>query len=453
MKDRDALRRILPREIVRMVGIGGLAVGFWWGKTAFEYQSWVSEQANEIYAATYPSQDDELPKLPEFLEKRAGWAIKESLNDLRRERLATIKKEMFGFPADHDQLLLFFGLGGLFVAGGSLTLAPGSFIDVTKGKNTLPEQNPSFPNAVRLLRQEWGDEPPDEEERKRLEAAIGFLPPVGGKVMTQADINQGKTHPRPLSPTLTAEEQVAYLIQNQQQLGERYIYQMTVQGLLPDRFKYAALALILTNPHQNDWSQNMFVAPWGTVAPLVHDGGNVQTDFTSRWQGVSGRTDFLMRVVTTFHPDLEKVDIDSRDDLQRAQMEIMERGHLLLQAKAYQRLALALHCFLGTAPDHIGEDKRKTLASYWGYFQEQMEKLLAVSGTARVAEVPWFADVPLANRLGAGRYEADWPPVRRHLIHLEEVRWQHPEMIRETAHLLAHVTNLVDQEIGLISQQ
>lgn len=265
----------------------------------------------------------------------------------------------------------------------------------------------------------------------------------------------------PLEPSLTAEQQVSKVSKMRQrnELGETYIHQLSVQGRLPDRFKYAALALILNSPYQNDWERPFFEAPWGTVGPLMHDGGTVDVGYNPVWKNVNGRTDFLQRIANTYEPQLERLErLDikevvrfSGDQLARARAEQEERNRLLIESRAYQRLALALHCAVGTAPKAIPKEIRVKLGQSWSELEERMKALLSEYGILGAAEVEWFSEKPVYVGWVEYRHEAYWRwQFADELDKLEKVKEKNSELPGKPTELLTDIADQIDQEIGLL---
>lgn len=289
------------------------------------------------------------------------------------------------------------------------------------------------------------------------------MPPVGGKIPLIWQGLKMFSAVRRLDPSLTAEQQASRVVEMRQrnELGEVYVHQLTVQGRLPDKFKYAALAIILNSPYQNDWRKPFFEAPWGKVAPLIHDGGKVNVDYNPVWKDVSGRTDFLQRASETHEPkleELESLDIKevgrlSVDKLARARAEQEERNRLLIEARAYQRLALSLHCYVGTAPDTIPDEIQFKLAQSWNEFEDKMNLLLSHYKITGVAKVRWFNLFSEEKSKWYGkRREADWAPIQHQLIALEKVREKNPELRGKVTELLIDSADQIDRKLGLLPE-
>jgi len=296
-----------------------------------------------------------------------------------------------------------------------------------------------------------------------------FLPPEGGKLLVVEHKDRTWSTGRPLSPFWTAEDHADYLAQERQagRLGRAYVHQMTVQGRLPDEFKYVAVALVLNSPYFQDWNDPFFSADWGKVAPLIHDGGLVETKFNPLWGHVKGRTDYLQRVAVVYEPKISELErlpeADLRNRLRadpelkkRYELEQMERDRLFIEARAYQRLALALHAKLGTAPAAIPEEIRDRLTARWGNFKRKMDGLLGEVELARLVGVPWFLDAPRPlSGIGDDRHEAPWQPIKEELLKANELLEKDPLLangIRATiTALLKTAADDIDQDIGLPS--
>lgn len=315
-------------------------------------------------------------------------------------------------------------------------------------------------NALLTIRPDWKEKTPTNEELMKFCRGLSYLPPVGGKIPLIIKGGKADTDVKKIDPSLTAEQQSKQVIEMRQknELGDAYVHQLTVQGRLPDRFKFAAIALILNSPYGNDWVHPSFQAPWGQVAPLVHDGGNVRQNMGPLWHKVKGRTDFLERTVRVYATELEQNEtldvtkIAHLPNLSNLQKEQAERNRLVIEVKAYQRLALAAHAMGGTAPQRIPQDMRVQLAEEWKRFEVELSSILNQYGINGVAGVKWFRDNPV--NLGEGwpglRYEAAWEPIRAELIRLESAKKSNPEIQKKVSGLLVTATNSIDKVIGLL---
>lgn len=269
---------------------------------------------------------------------------------------------------------------------------------------------------------------PDE-----LLARILILPPVGSKISFN-----GQKRIEIIDPAFSAEHETERVMSEVKERGfkDGFIHQLTVQGRLPDEFKYAGLALILASPHPDDWHKTFYNVPWGKTSPLIHDGGKVRKEFNPIWRNVDGRTDFIRRIVW----------VDQLGLLEE------ETVRMRRDARFYQRLGLSLHAHIGTAPSAISEDIRTQLSTEWQNFRDKMNIVLNEYEINGVAEVPWFNNEP--RKLWDNfppRYEADWEPIQQQLFHLETVKGEYPEVQERISGLLRASTNRIDDILGLTS--
>ncbi len=314
-------------------------------------------------------------------------------------------------------------------------------------------------SALFALRPEWAHGLPAKEKLQELAESVRWLPPIGGKIPL---VIEGLPLFE-LPPSWTAEEQTLLLVELRREgfLGTiGYVHQLTIQGRLPDPFKAVALALILASPYDHDWQEPFFEAPWGKIAPLIHDGGSPNVSINPAWHSMKGRTDFLQRLAQVHQCNLETLESMKDEEqlavfshdvelLERYDREKAERSRLLLETRAYQRLALALHSDLGTMPADMPPPLRWRLVARWKLFTEHFTRLLASIGAASALRTPWFTNSPRQIEWLEERHEAPWPAICRDLIKLEELRTRHPEIRIAAIHLLAQATEWVDQELGL----
>ncbi len=318
-------------------------------------------------------------------------------------------------------------------------------------------------HAMLAFHPTWVTAYPSAAEFAAFRQRVAWLPPFGGKIPLTIE---GRV-PKLLRPSWSAEEQVEKLLQLRQrgQLGRGYVHQVSVQGRLPDDFKYVALALVISSPYPHDWMAPFFEAPWGKVAPLIHDGGMVQVGLNPLWQGVPGRTDFLQRVVMVYEPALEQLErLSEAEQLQRLtedprliehyHRECEERVRLVREAKAYQRLALALHAAAGTAPNAMPEAMREKLEGHWHRFRERMDNLLGEFDVRDAADIRWFTEQ--ARRLDgwfSPRHEADWEPIQQRLVRLEAIKKQYPPLRSHVIQLLQQATEAIDRDLGFVQSR
>lgn len=352
-----------------------------------------------------------------------------------------LKRDTSGYPAIPEEVLKYWE-----------SIEGRSIYSVFNEKYDKP-----FDQALSIIHHKWAEIPPSQHDLDTFRKAVFYLPPVGGKIPLVID---GKSPVGLLKPTLSVEQQSRNLLdlREAKKLGRAYVHQISVQGRLPDRFKYCALALILDSPYANNWSIPFYKAPWGEIAPLVHDGGNFDLRLNPLWEGIEGRTDFLQRVDLVFESNLErfaqlqreKINELPYDQAIRVRIEELERKRIALELKAYQRLALALHSQQGTAPYAIPRGMRSQLALSWDNFERKIDLLLREYNIHLVAEVSWILNsARKVKGFAQPRLEADWPPIQDALTQLEEVRQQYPELRHEVAVLLRNASERIDEIIGL----
>jgi len=332
----------------------------------------------------------------------------------------------------------------------------------------MRRQNPLFsslpPAAIKAIATHFGDNKHSLAptfSREWLEKRF-WMPPIGGKIAIKPD-HRDKAQITLMCPGLTPEELLVELRRYRAQgvLSEHYIQQLTVQGRLPDEFKYAAMALIMSSPHPHQWKEVHYDAPWGRVSPLIHDGGNTAMDVNPLWNDVYGRTDFLHRIARVFEPNKSAIDAMSEVEqlnwisadtsrLDRYHFEQREEERFLLEAHAYQALALALHAKLGTAPSAIPAEIREKLSIRWQEFRHQLETLLGAHDLKHILDVPWFYEhsAPLWSSQGP-RHEADWPLIHDKLELLEQARRKIPHLQKNAVLLLIQITRDIHDDLGL----
>lgn len=315
-------------------------------------------------------------------------------------------------------------------------------------------------DALLSLRPDWKENSPTKEELIKFCRGLSYLPPVGGKIPLIMKVGEKPDIDiKKFDPSLTAEQQSEKVITMRQknELGDGYVHELTVQGRLPDSFKYAAIALILNGPYKIDWTKPFFEAPWGKTVPLIHDGGNVEQNISPVWRKVKGRTDFLERRARVHAPKLERNENLKNEEVVKLQnltelhKEQEERNRLVLEAKAYQRLALALHAQTGTAPKKIPQDIQSQLSGEWMQFQKRLDDLLIYYDIKGVATIPWFRQKPMLLYGWPGeRYEEHWQPIQQELIRVNEVKESHPEIRTHVTRLLSETTDRIDEIIGIL---
>jgi len=299
-------------------------------------------------------------------------------------------------------------------------------------------------------------DPPSKEQIEAFLKKIFYLPPVGHKVT----LEKNSLNPSALDPSLTADEKVEEIIKFRQEgkLDNAYVHQLTVQGKLPDEFKYAALALIINSTYRSDWNKPFYEEPWGKVAPLVHDGGTVD-HINPLWRS-EGRTDFIQRVATVHEPELEDIEQYatpqlaaqfSPEDLANAVLEQEERRRLILEFNFYQRAAFALHAKIGTLPNAVPPDVARKGMLEWKSFVKDMDDILNSYDASKVAKPRWFTRLPRIVDRGwvDSRYEGDYGPIRETLTFLEEVKSKNPSLRRDVNLLMRKTVSSIDNAIGI----
>lgn len=298
-------------------------------------------------------------------------------------------------------------------------------------------------------------DPPSKEQIAAFLKRIFYLPPVGGKVT----LEKNSLLPTPLFPALTADEKVDEIIKFRQnkELDSTYVHQLTVQGKLPDEFKYAALALIINSTYRSDWKKPFYEAHWAKVAPLVHGGGRVR-NINPLWRA-RGRTDFLQRVATVHEPELENMEQYatpqlatqfSSEDLANAVLEQEEKRRLILEVNFYQRAAFALHAKIGGLPNMVPQDVAMKGMKEWNVFVKTMKDILDSYGANDITRPRWFTRIPrMLPSWGAFRHEGDYKPIQEALTSLEEIKSKNPSLRREVNSLMIKTTSSIDNAIGI----
>lgn len=363
----------------------------------------------------------------------------------------------FYFGYSTDPLLYVPGIvlngAGFFLSG-----EPISHKLIEKVAGIKPSKE-AYPIAESKISKLYGSEQKDSLPKGQIESflkKIFYLPPVGGKVT----LERGSLRPTPLFPALTADEKVEEIIRFRQnrELDDAYVHQLTVQGALPDEFKYTALALITNSTYRNDWRKPFYEAPWGKVAPLVHGGGG-ENPINPFWS-IRGRTDFIQRVAEVHEPELETMEQYgstpeltaqfSAKALDNAVLEQEERRRLILDINFYQRSAFALHAKTGTVPDIVPPDVAKVGRETWGDFVKDMRNILSSYGGGDIVKPRWFTRIPrLLPSWGLVRYETNYKPVQEALISLEEIKSKNPSLRREVNLLMNKTVSAIDNAIGI----
>jgi len=351
-----------------------------------------------------------------------------------------------------------FLLGGVFPAGIGGGLILGKV--VTKAIDPDPPiHKRAYQVAISEVSKAYESQqenPPSKEQIETLLKKIFYLPPVGGKIT----LERNSLRPTPLFPALTADEKVEEIIKFRQnkELDRAYVHQLTVQGRLPDEFKYAALALIINSTYRSDWSKPFYEADWAKVAPLIHGGGRV-TDVNPLWRS-KGRTDFIQRVATVYEPELENMEQYastpqlatqfSSEALDNAVLEQEERRRLILEFNFYQRAAFALHAKIGTVPNAVPPDVAENAMQTWESFVKGMDNILNSYDASKITKPRWFTRAPrMFLSWGEFRYEGNYGPIREALMSLEEIKSKNPSLRREVNLLMTKTVSSIDNAIGI----
>ena len=362
-------------------------------------------------------------------------------------------------PIKNEESSVFIkGMGSLFI------FYLGLLVGVNGGWKQLKETENNRVNLAKIFTRALDAKFPNWQQNQDFQltspqetmlAGRLFLPPVGGKIAPLMDSKL-----EIMQPTFTVEEQIEKIGKRRREgkLGPVYVLQMTVQGRLPDDFKFAALGLILRSPWITDWKQPFYSAPWGRIAPLVHDGGRVNTNLNPLWKKVWGRTDFLHRIVKVSVSDLEKLEALTTEEksklpvdvLAAARQEQLEKERLVQDEEFFQAAALSCHAKNGTAPKQIPENTRRELGEVWQTYASSIKSLLSSLGADGVCQERWLLDKPRRVQNWPGkRYEAEWLPIQEQLINLENARAKHPQLQEAVSNILRDTTGKVYRIIGL----
>jgi len=324
------------------------------------------------------------------------------------------------------------------------------------GINPYREAYPIAESKISKLYESEQKDSPSKEQIESFLKKIFYLPPVGGKITLESN----SLRPTPLFPALTADEKVEEVIKFRQnkELDEAYVHQLTVQGKLPDAFKYAALALIINSTYRSDWKKPFYEADWAKVAPLIHGGGHVN-NINPLWRS-GGRTDFLQRVATVYEPELEDIERYAStpqlvtqfplETLDNAVLEQEERRRLILDINFYQRGAFALHAKIGTLPDVVPPDIARKARETWEDFVKNMKSILNSYGGGDIVKPRWFTRIPRPlPSWGLIRYEASYKRIQEALTSLEEIKSKNPSLRQEVNLLMAKTVSSIDNAIGI----
>lgn len=340
-------------------------------------------------------------------------------------------------------------IGGMLLIMGSIGIAPlGMYI---RRKLKLPMGNIHAIDSdrqiaselIRLLPEQTFELPMTKEKKKRMKECIDTflnLPPIGLKLI-EIDAKKRFTN-HALPPEFTAERLYETLEKLEPVNKDVQIYHYAVQGRLPDEFKYAALTMILNSPYsKDDWRQAYYNAHWGSVGPMVHDGGNYNQRKNKKWSHVSGRTDFLNGVRVVLTGDDEKSTIVNH----------AEDYRLLNEARFMQRAALCLHAKAGTAPKSLGKEKSEALTLIWDKHVKGMQKLLLSLGVESFDTTRWFIEEPRdVEGWPTKRYEAEFEPIADSLNEIDAKRkGNETDIMAVMSTAMRNLVVSVDEVIGL----
>jgi hypothetical protein len=311
----------------------------------------------------------------------------------------------------------------------------------TGGEIDSGDKTERLKQALIAVNPQWIDNEPTDEEIEDFVRICRYYPPIGGKTGdSYSDKSITTSEPQYLAE-VHAKKAIRY--KNNHLARNIMVHQMTVQGRLGDRFKHAALVLILNNPYPVDWNKPAFNAYWAQVAPLVHDGGRVDRQLNRSWKYVKGRTDMISQTAVKFNAS-------TPDSVGSAANEAEDK-RILQEAIFYQRAALAFHAFSRTAPPDMPFPMRKELAREWLTFENRVSLLLQEYDLADVLSPKWFLKIPRYKSWPKPfRREAPYEPVKRKLNRLEEVHEEHLWELRERSSLMmGQLVAAVDHITGL----
>ncbi|MBI2011237.1 hypothetical protein HYS91_00565 [Candidatus Daviesbacteria bacterium] len=223
---------------------------------------------------------------------------------------------------------------------------------------------------------------------------MNYLPPLGGKLSVKIG---KKEELRILSARTTALEHAEDALSLLGEYGtvDDVMHQLTVQGRLPDAFKYSAIGLLLTGTYLNNWEEPFFDKPWARFAPLVHDGGRTWRSLNPHWKNVDGRTDFIERLPRVVEPEglvIKEHEGSAviREQENKYNLVEVNRESLKFRASVYQLLGLVCHAFFDSAPSVVNDDLRKRLATQWETYQRKIHILLEDYNISGVANIPYY---------------------------------------------------------------
>jgi hypothetical protein len=285
---------------------------------------------------------------------------------------------------------------------------------------------------------------PKKKAIKDYYKKVKHLPPMGSKIITFED---DSSLVRRFKPEITADTITRHINNEKHEYGRFFISQLTVQGRLPDRFKHAGLMLIMNSPFDTDWNEPFYEAHWGSVGPMIHDGGNLDQTVSKKWHNVKGRTDFIQRMYAYLSED-DEGELTNEQAILANQTETMR---MQTEARFYQRAALALHCAEGTAPLGVLTSRKwQELSDIWNDFEQRTTDMLKGIGADSTVCTPWFLEDSREVQGWPGwRREADPEPIKNSLMNLEAIKREHGELREIASRAMVEFTEKVDRVIGL----
>lgn len=231
-----------------------------------------------------------------------------------------------------------------------------------------------------------------------------------------------------------------------------YFDKLVIQGRLPERFKYAAIALILDNPIQLDWKKSSYPVDWESVAPLVHDGGDEYPDEISPLWKNKGKTEFVRRGNVVYSEKEQEGDRDGdKEDVVPVVEDQTIEDRVTRENIFYQRSAFALYCLSGFAPREVPEDIKKEAGSAWLSFEDGLKDLLKKYSLSSVGKAEWFVERPEGQRNWSNCPEEDLEYVHTELIELEEFKNSsvYALLRQEVGQLMEQLSQKIDSFLGI----
>jgi|GEM_PF-5587189 len=295
------------------------------------------------------------------------------------------------------------------------------------------------------LHPEWVGDIPTKKVMRALIKNAALLPPIGAKAI---EIQEGSYKNHIMEPAYVAEAIAGNVNQERSKYGNCSSHHLTVQGRLPDQFKYAGLAMVLNSPYSTDWEKPFYAAHWGSVGPMIHDGGRTKENINANWRKVRGRTDYIQRIFLNFG-ESENTDAGLAETNTLANQ--AESMRMQTEARFFQRAALAMHAKNRTTPSAIDRKTRKLLADIWDSFHDGMQKVLVAMDINDFDGTRWFLDEPVdVDWWNTKRYEAEYAPISKMLTRVEEARTKDEGDIRKImSQAMDKLSDDVDRAIGV----